>query len=1460
MNEEEAEAVHDDDTTFYVLYVETIRLAHPDPQPLNACIHWYIGDADYSSVPFTIPANAQWYDLKNCGFVLVPDAALKEDSEKNSLTLSITSWEGEHLGVFFGHCGDIATSETFDKHDVELLHEDGSFATAELHAARQGRWTLSGAKQKECVFVDPSNDAQAKHIWEFIAPEPTASWKGTAKAKGTAPPAAAGGVDAGETTSASKADTSKMVEEGQNAGASGSTDEKNKAEAGGAASSSRGPRDADPSPEIKASKESEQKGAPGDDTAAAEDGADDPGNADPKGASTAKRKSARKRTSAKADASDEPSVPGKEVVVVASASKEGTSSATTSPGKKTKLNVGSSNKQAELTSLPPGEQRNSSASSPERKMKTNVFKRAAQSVIDANIATSSSTSRKSTNKSPRKSKSNRDSNTTGGENKGNKVGEFLLDKGVEQLNEFTNKVYASEGCRATLMHPSNGQKMPVRMRILMKKTGLPVPGSEVSNIAEDAYLEIAKDSVDNSSNPFLQPALPSTGVVSSTAASAALPSGRSLNKNILRSVKLSGIKNLFLGANLSPLTKRALKLTEEKQLQYLHPLCVTMQISEELEFLTLEFLYPDQVQDVTEDGLNLHTEELLGNKSEYLPQFIELCRSYYAPPRYPDEPQTYNLLSKQQFPDVKKVCEEAVVKVAQKKVNDLQTLRNSVNLNVFVGEKKSEDEIGAVLAGGKEDFLISSEEKVRSDREEGGDQRGRGRKTTTNNTSIRKTRTSTSGGRKSVAPSPRAGSYRSSRRVDSSAELQELLFADQRSAAKQDLKFLQQLKKSLPSCSASALPEAARQFFNLKVKLFLNNVDGADELSSAVVDTWCHEFWSSTDIVFTEKQLQLGEHLSSDPEHLRLPWSLPDHAKLVLKYILADLNSADTVPADLYDQYPMNSLQSGLHILDSRTGATNLSGVGTSTSAASARRRSNSAGSTGNYEDPEVVVLQRRRNSGSAKRRTSAAPGTSKLRVALPRNDSPPGGSTTMSRQSNANVGNTGAAPSRSKTSTIASNVAESSPPVIGSSIRGRGVDGAAAPYPVPAFSTPRAAANKLVGNLQAELRSSSQARRGGGGSPSSRTGTPGTAQQLFQNPAAAASSASRTGAGNTFTPQNRQKLFSGAVDQQQNLRPGSTNTRKEIATYQVLRNGISVLVQPVYGDDVQFTGQKLNQNAMIVVDQYLVLDNLKYLRLIDRTGWVVDDSMVNPATPSLKRINTGAVIAGGEGSTTLPPTNLSQKNYLAPRGDSGNATSTSGPQQLAQPVVGGATTTKIGGGKLSPGSGAQQLLNTPSLTAPGLSSNPSLKFQPSASAASSNGVQQGQQPQQSAVASMNAMKQQGIFGNNKNQQGTTSLLTNKFGFQQGITQGANVAQDRPHDYYHADVDHDIPSLSRPLLGGGAGGAVAGENNPAASSREESKNSAKYLISPGLNGRPHPILHGDMPMGQRDMPIGADFL
>lgn len=59
------------------------------------------------------------------------------------------------------------------------------------------------------------------------------------------------------------------------------------------------------------------------------------------------------------------------------------------------------------------------------------------------------------------------------------------------------------------------------------------------------------------------------------------------------------------------------------------------------------------------------------------------------------------------------------------------------------------------------------------------------------------------------------------------------------------------------------------------------------------------------------------------------------------------------------------------------------------------------------------------------------------------------------------------------------------------------------------------------------------------------------------------------------------------------------------------MRNGISILVQPVYGDDVMFTGNKASQGSVIISDAVVTLDSLRYLRLIDKSGWVVDDSIV---------------------------------------------------------------------------------------------------------------------------------------------------------------------------------------------------------------------------------------------------------
>ena len=69
------DAVHDQGTKFYVLYLENVHLATAnDAGNLQCCIHWYIGDHDYSSVPFTFNKGVVSHELKNCGFLVVPDS------------------------------------------------------------------------------------------------------------------------------------------------------------------------------------------------------------------------------------------------------------------------------------------------------------------------------------------------------------------------------------------------------------------------------------------------------------------------------------------------------------------------------------------------------------------------------------------------------------------------------------------------------------------------------------------------------------------------------------------------------------------------------------------------------------------------------------------------------------------------------------------------------------------------------------------------------------------------------------------------------------------------------------------------------------------------------------------------------------------------------------------------------------------------------------------------------------------------------------------------------------------------------------------------------------------------------------------------------------------------------------------------------------------------------------------
>lgn len=179
MSDEEDDAVHDTNTKFYVLYLETIQLNETPPSALQCCVHWYIGDHDYSSTAFEFSAGQSTFALNNCGFIVVPDKAVAADPESNQLTLSITTWSGEHLGVFFGKPADIADSESFEKHSIDLLNEDGVFAKFNLHAACQQRWTPKEASHDVCQFMDPVKDDQAKYIWEFIAPG-NKNWRGNA--------------------------------------------------------------------------------------------------------------------------------------------------------------------------------------------------------------------------------------------------------------------------------------------------------------------------------------------------------------------------------------------------------------------------------------------------------------------------------------------------------------------------------------------------------------------------------------------------------------------------------------------------------------------------------------------------------------------------------------------------------------------------------------------------------------------------------------------------------------------------------------------------------------------------------------------------------------------------------------------------------------------------------------------------------------------------------------------------------------------------------------------------------------------------------------------------------------------------------------------------------------------------------------------------------------------------------
>eukprot|EP00392_Amoebophrya_sp_AT5.2_P019072 g19783.t1 len=1303
MNEEEDEAIHDDGTTFYVLYLETIHLSAPEPTGLKACIHWYIGDVDYSSVPFTIPADTTSYELKNCGFVVVPQAALDADAEKNSLTISITSWEGEHLGVFFGHCADIATSETFDKHDVELLHEDGAFARAELHAARQSRWTMSKVNQTECAFVDPSTDPQAKHIWEFIAPG-NDSWKGM-KAAGVAPPASETAVE-GAAPSGSVAEVS-AAEVAPASAADAST---------GVATAK--PAD-EPEVDVRATVTEEADAADGD-------------AADPS-AAAGERKSSRRRTS------------------VRKAAKEDNTAA------KAEVKQEKSSKPPEKTE----EKKSTAASpSPEKKKMSNVLRKSAQKLINAervifrDADKTGSPFRRS--KGSAKAGNNRGraerateifdptaeevgapgtgrSSARGG---GGGVKKFLLDKGVEQLNEYTNKMFSAAGCDATLMHPASGKRMPIRMRILMKKAA-PVPGSEVA-VAETGYLEVAKNVGLENVNPFA-------------------------GATLLKSIKLKDIKSLFLGKNLSTFVRKALRLDQSSSSSdngALHDLCVTMQLSEALEFLTIEFVAPGA--DEMEDGGSPGNPGQQGNKAEYLPEFVELIRSYSGVTIDDgDDKHTGNVLSKNQFPDVRKTCVEILDRTTRDQSLEMQRVRLIAAA------------AGSLVGGGGGSPSSTNANRNVSAMMAGYDQESPDADPAPQGSLMKKGTSSRSSARASSSKSQGGGGSSSSKSPSSKQ-------------ASDSERFLKQLSQTLPGISRANLPEAARQFFSLKLKVFTDGLSFPTPTSTtplititaAVVDEWCFAFWEASKLPFSESQMSLHEHLS-DQKVLDLPHSLPDHAKLALKYIL---HVDETQKSDAFFEKiaGRGSLQDeeGLHLV--KSAETVVGGMGKANdynTGSGAVANSNKA--LQESQTQQMNTNTRRTSSSSVSpargRRRSLSSGTSS------------GGKAVVQQSFVSQVAEV--AVPESKLGLLdavrSKDAASLSPRVVASRSRGRSggeddyIDGGRNPYPREPTYTPRSKP-PVVSNMQQELRSNSAYRRQRL-SPRQDVGD----EADFTVPPFAASIAQpatspdpqQGPSGQSVRARSSRKEQTPRTGEPANPKSSSSSSRsprvstsgaagdlprggvKEIGTYQVMRNGISILVQPVYGDDVVFTGNKASQGSVIISDAVVTLDSLRYLRLIDKSGWVVDDSIMQQPAAALNKRKVASV--------PLPV----QQSSVA-------------QQQQQQPPLDG--------------------------------------LQPLSSLA--------------VVASKS---------------GTAVMSPRSRAF---------IAQDhapdiRIHGHPDVDDDGDVPSLARPMLGGST--SVADPQVLLQQMREDSKNSAKYLISPGLNGRPH-LLSMGASMGERDMPIGFD--
>lgn len=167
-----AGVVQDPGSHLFVLHCETLVVAKApslDLATLAKCqCHWYVGDAHHASEIVGISHAGQSVRLDFCTFVVAdvdPDIDVK---------LTVATVAGEHLAVFFGRLSELAQSEQFTRHELELRNVQGVVASVVVFCAEQQRWTVNGKgafrHPGEAVTVGP-DDMQASYVLQHIFPD-----------------------------------------------------------------------------------------------------------------------------------------------------------------------------------------------------------------------------------------------------------------------------------------------------------------------------------------------------------------------------------------------------------------------------------------------------------------------------------------------------------------------------------------------------------------------------------------------------------------------------------------------------------------------------------------------------------------------------------------------------------------------------------------------------------------------------------------------------------------------------------------------------------------------------------------------------------------------------------------------------------------------------------------------------------------------------------------------------------------------------------------------------------------------------------------------------------------------------------------------------------------------------------------------------------------------------------------